>query len=389
MTDVLGELRKFVAPEILFGTGALYKAASYIQNIGGRKVLIVSDEGVEAAGWIARLKCSLDDEGIDYTVFTGVSPNPRDYEVLKGVEAYLGNDCSMIVALGGGSPMDCAKGIGIVVSNRDEISQFEGVDKVRLPMPPLICIPTTAGTSADVSQFAIILNSIESYKMAIVSKGLVPDISLIDSETTVTMDSKLTAETGLDALTHAVEAYVSNASSPITDLNALQAVKYIIEYLPLAVADPENIEARSAMMLGSLHAGLAFSNASLGLVHSMAHALGGLLDLPHGLCNAMLLEHVVQYNFEAEPEKYRDIAEIVSGRKLKGESWSDISDLLFESLSQFRSSLDIRGNLDLGENSSAVVSSLAEKTLNDVCIVTNPRVAGKKEIISIYGKIIS
>ncbi len=317
MTGYSGELRKFVAPELLFGAGAMYKAASYIRNMGGRHVLLVSDEGVEQTGLTSKLKASFDDSGIMYTSYFDVSPNPRDSEVMKGVDVYSRNNCDMIIALGGGSPIDCAKGIGVVVSNKKDIGSYEGVDNVLLPMPPLVCIPTTAGSSADVSQFSIILNTSESYKMAIISKGLVPDISLIDPETTLTMDSKLTAETGLDALTHAVEAYVSNAASPITDLNALQAMKYIVRYLPEAISKAEESGSRSAVMLSGLHAGLAFSNASLGLVHSMAHPLGGLLDLPHGLCNALLLEHVVQYNYDAAPDKYGDIAEIIVGKKAR------------------------------------------------------------------------
>jgi len=388
MIGYTGELRKFVAPELLFGPGAMYKASSYIRNMGGRRVLLVSDEGVAQAGLTAKLKASFDDFGINYNSYLDVSPNPRDFEVMKGVDVYSGNNCDMIIALGGGSPVDCAKGIGVVVSNGKEIGSYEGVDNIPLPMPPLICIPTTAGSSADVSQFSIILNTLESYKMAIVSKGLVPDISLIDPEATITMDSKLTAETGLDALTHAVEAYVSNAASPITDLNALQAIKYIVMYLPVVISEPENLDARSAVMLGSLHAGLAFSNASLGLVHSMAHALGGLLDLPHGLCNALLLEHVVQYNFDAEPDKYGDIAEIVAGEKLSAKNSSSVSDLLFNALREFRRSLDIGDNLQPGVIDSAVAGNLADKALSDACIVTNPKAATKKDIISLYEKII-
>lgn len=377
-----------MAPELLFGVGALYKASSYIRNMGGRHVLFVSDEGLVQAGWTSKLKASFDESGINYTSYLDVSPNPRDFEVMKGVEVYSDNNCDMIIALGGGSPIDCAKGIGVVVSNKNEIGSYEGVDNIPLPMPPLICIPTTAGSSADVSQFSIILNTSESYKMAIVSKGLVPDISLIDPETTVTMNPKLTAETGLDALTHAIEAYVSNASSPITDLNALQAIKYIMENLPAAVSEPENLHARSGVMLGSLHAGLAFSNASLGLVHSMAHALGGMFDLPHGLCNALLLEHVVQYNFDSAPEKYTDIAEIVTGKELSAKNGSFISEILVESLRQFRRTLQVNDYLVQDEIDSAVASSLSEKALNDVCIVTNPKEVSKEDIINLYAKII-
>jgi alcohol dehydrogenase len=182
----LDELRKFVAPEFIFGTGAIHKTADYIRNFGAEKVLLVSDPGLGKAGWRDKVEKALRSDRIPYVLYDSVSPNPRDSEVMEGAECFNQHNCDMVVVIGGGSPMDCAKGIGIVVSNRRSIGSFEGVDNVPLPMPPLLCLPTTAGTGADVSQFAIILNTAEQYKMAIVSKGLVPDISLIDPQTTTT-----------------------------------------------------------------------------------------------------------------------------------------------------------------------------------------------------------
>ncbi len=193
--------------------------------------------------------------------------------------------------------MDCAKGIGIVSTNRKNILDIEGIDNVPIPGPPLICIPTTSGTSADVSQFAIINDTVEKRKIAIISKTVVPDVALIDPLTTLTMPAYLTACTGIDALVHAVEAYVSTANSPLLDLHALEAVRLVCTNLPQVLAAPTDLELRGKMTLASLQAGLAFSNASLGAVHAMAHSLGGLLDLPHGECNALLLDHVVNFNY--------------------------------------------------------------------------------------------
>ncbi|WP_425430015.1 iron-containing alcohol dehydrogenase [Desulfamplus magnetovallimortis] len=227
MESSIDELRKFVVPEFIIGRKALQTVGEYVESFGINKVLIVTDNGVLSAGWADKVNASLKSRGIKTVVFNNVSPNPRDHEVMAGRELFLDERCDLIVAVGGGSPMDCAKGIGIVSSNQGHILDFEGVDKVPVPGPPLVCIPTTAGTAADISQFAIISDSKCRVKRAIISKTMVPDLALIDPETTVTMSPELTAETGMDALVHAFEAYVSNAASPVTDLNALKAVSLI------------------------------------------------------------------------------------------------------------------------------------------------------------------
>lgn len=207
-------MRKFVAPEFIFGVGARHRVGFYARNMRARKVLIVSDAGVIAAGWLKDIEQSLARVGIDSVLFKELTPNPKDVEVMAGADLYAREQCDVIVALGGGSVMDCAKAIGIVFANQCEVSAFEGADRVEIPGPPLICIPTTAGTAAEISQFCIIVNSPQRYKMAIISKSVVPDIALVDPETTLTLSPHLTACTGIDALTHAVEAYVSTASSP-------------------------------------------------------------------------------------------------------------------------------------------------------------------------------
>ena len=213
------------------------------------------------------------------------------------------------MAVGGGSVIDCAKGIGIVSSNRRHILEFVGADRIPTPMPPVVCVPTTGGTSADLSQFAIFTDLVARTKVAIVSKAVVPDVSLIDPRTLTTMDRYLTACTGMDALVHAFEAFASNAHSPLTDLHALEAIRLVRTSLPACIRDPSDLDARGRMMLASLEAGLAFSNASLGAVHAMAHSLGGALDLPHGECNSILLSHVVAFNFSTASERYDRIGE--------------------------------------------------------------------------------
>ncbi|MDO9631981.1 MAG: iron-containing alcohol dehydrogenase, partial [Humidesulfovibrio sp.] len=237
-TDVLLDLRKFLAPETVFGVGAGRLAGRYARNLGALKVLLVTDPGVAIQPWFPDIIASLDEAGVEHVLFSDVRTNPRDSEVMHGAEIYQAEGCDAVVAVGGGSPMDCAKGISIVSANKRHILEFEGVDNVPDPGPPLICVPTTAGSSADVSQFAIISDTTRMVKIAIVSKAVVPDAALIDPALTVTMDRELTADTGVDALTHAIEAYVSNAHGPITDLLALEAVRRIARHLPAAINNP-------------------------------------------------------------------------------------------------------------------------------------------------------
>ncbi|RXE56115.1 alcohol dehydrogenase [Methanoculleus taiwanensis] len=377
------ELKKFFVPEFIFGRGALELAGRYARNVGLRKVLLVTDAGVTKAGWADCVCSSLDEAGIPYEVFDCVSPNPRVGEVMTGAEVYRAAECQGIVAVGGGSPIDCAKGIGIVNSNRRHILTFEGVDQVQLPGPPLICIPTTAGSSADVSQFAIITDEEGRRKIAIISKTLVPDISLLDPLPLTTMDTTLTVDTGMDALAHAIEAYVSNASSSVTDLHAMQAIRLQVSALPNAFSAPEDLQTRYRTMLGSLYAGLAFSNASLGAAHAMSHSLGGLLDLPHGRCNAILLEHVVGYNYAAVPDRFDEIARTMGLQpdRLPG---TERQKALTRAIGDFRRSLGIDATLsDLGVRPGDL-PDLAKRALIDPCMATNPRRLELKEIEEIY-----
>ncbi len=368
----LWELRKFVAPEFVFGVDARKLVGRYARNLGAGRVLLVSDPGVRAAGWVDEAAESLRAEHIEVTVFTDVSPNPRDHQVMAGAEVFRQHQCDFIVAVGGGSPMDAAKGIGIVASNGGHILDYEGVDRVVVPMPPLICLPTTCGTAADVSQFAIINNTRERVKIAIVSKALVPDASLIDPVTLSTLDAYTTAATGIDAMVHAIEAAVSNAASPLTDVHAMQALRLLHRHLAAAVADAHNVEARGGVMLASLEAGLAFSNASLGCVHALAHSLGGYLDLPHGECNALLLSHVVGFNYASAAARYREVGEVL-GADFRGLGEAECGRRFCAHLADLRASLGIAGGLRQRGLPEAELPVLAAKAINDPCNATNPR----------------
>ena len=379
----LYQMRKFVAPEFLFGVGSRRRVGFYARNMAARKVLIVSDPGVEKAGWLSAVQNDLLEAGIASVVFTAVEPNPKDHEVMAGAQLYGTEHCDVIVALGGGSAIDCAKGIGIVHTNGRHIREFEGIDRVEVPGPPLICLPTTSGSSADISQFCIIVNSDEHYKMAIISKTVVPDVALVDPETTVTMPPYLTACTGIDALTHAIEAYVSSASSPVVDVHALAAIRLVWNNLEKAVSCPDDLPARENMSLASLQAGLAFSNASLGAVHALAHSLGGFLDLPHGECNALLLEHVVRFNFSAAADRYRMIASTI-GIDPHDASDQECSRQVVESLAHLRAQVGISGGLAERGVRGADIPELAVHAVKDACIFTNPRRVEQGDAQAIY-----
>ncbi|WP_432736884.1 alcohol dehydrogenase-like regulatory protein ErcA [Maridesulfovibrio sp. FT414] len=382
MKEVIA-MRKFVAPELIFGVGSSLLAGQYAENFGVRKALIVTDPGIVKCSWVTAVKNSLEKSGVETVVFSEVSENPRDDEVMRGTEIYHENGCDCIVAVGGGSPMDCAKGIGIVSTNNAHILSFEGVDMVEVPGPPLICVPSTAGSSADVSQFAIITDTKRDVKISIVSKAMVPDAALIDPKLTTTMSAQLTAATGLDALTHAMEAYASNANSALTDLLALDAIKLVRKYLVKAIKEPLNIEYRGHVMLGSMQAGLAFSNAILGAVHAMAHSLGGHLDLPHGECNAILLPYVVRANFPHATERYTHIAEAM-GIYVEGKSAERICDDLVESIVDLRTKAGIVKSLrDFGLEKDEI-PKLAELALKDACMVTNPVEFSQEDVEKIY-----
>ncbi|EGJ50072.1 alcohol dehydrogenase-like regulatory protein ErcA [Desulfocurvibacter africanus] len=377
------DLRKFAAPEFVFGRDASGLAGQYALNLGARRVFLVTDPNLIAAGWAGKVQASLEEAGLSWAMYSDVTPNPRESEVMEGARVYREERCDAIVAVGGGSPMDLAKGVGIVSASKRHILEFEGVDQVDVPGPPLVCVPTTAGSSADVSQFAIITDTARRVKIAIVSKTMVPDASLIDPVMTTTMSLETTTNCGLDALAHAIEAYVSNASSPVTDLFALSALRRIFPTLPAVMRDPQNLNLRGRMMLGSLEAGLAFSNAILGAVHAMAHSLGGLLDVHHGESNAILLRHVIDYNFEHAAERYCDISEAL-GLDLKGMTMAQRKQALLDAIEGLKRETGATRTLrDFGVMRTDI-PTLAEKAMRDPCMITNPRRPTQKDIERLY-----
>ena len=387
MTENLLELRKFVIPEIIIGVDARLLIGRYISHFNAKKPMIVTAKDIKDWEWFHETIEQIRPHVEKLFFFDDITPNPKDTEAMLGAELFLSLDCDLIIAIGGGSAIDCAKCISIVASNGGNILDYEGVDEVLMPGPPLICIPTTAGSSADVSQFAIIKDTSSDIKRAIISKKVVPDLALIDPIPLMSMDPYLTACTAMDALTHAIEAYVSNTHSALTDVHALESIDLINQAIESSITPTRTVEIMFQLMLGSLQAGLAFSNASLGAVHAMSHSMGGLLDLPHGECNSILLEHIIRINFDTVPERYRDIAKQL-GLSVDNVSNFLLLEMIIDRIASIRSSLNIPASIKVAGLSEQSVDYLVANALNDPCMVTNPRTLTKEEVRSIYGRVL-
>ncbi|MCU8151569.1 L-threonine dehydrogenase [Vibrio vulnificus] len=373
----------FIPTVNLMGAGCLKDAADSIKAQGFTKGLIVTDKILNQIGVVKQVQDLLSERGVSAVVFDGTQPNPTISNVNAGLELLKHNDCDFVISLGGGSPHDCAKGIALVASNGGAIADYEGVDKSAKPMLPLIAINTTAGTASEMTRFCIITDEARHIKMAIVDKHTTPLISVNDPELMLAKPASLTAATGMDALTHAVEAYVSIAATPITDAVAIKAIELIQAHLRTAVAHGEDIEAREQMAYAQFMAGMAFNNASLGYVHAMAHQLGGFYDLPHGVCNAILLPHVQRYNAQVCPERLRDVAKAM-GVNVEGMSAEQGADAAIEAIVQLAKDVGIpTGIRELGAKLEDI-PTLADNALKDACGFTNPKQATHEEISAIF-----
>jgi alcohol dehydrogenase class IV len=375
-------LLKFEVPEIIYGLGALAKIGQCAKRLGGERVLLVTDPGIIEAGWLDETIKHLEREDLKHVVYDNVVTNPRDFQVEEGAQLYLQKKCDVIAAVGGGSPIDTAKGIAILVSNHGSIHEYEGCNRIAQPIPPLVCAPTTAGTGADVTQFAIITDTDRKMKMTILSRAIMPDISLIDPRLLQTKSPELMAATGMDALSHALEAYVSSLSWSMTDPHAIHALELITEHLVNAVRYRE-IQALEGMSIACLEAGIAFSNAILGAVHALAHPLGGFYDIHHGVANVVLLPSVLRKNLEYSPEKYARVATAM-GAKTNGMSTADASACLLAQLEKLIADLELPTRLSsLGVNPDDI-PQMAALAQQDICMLTNPCCYSIAEIEELY-----
>lgn len=375
-------LLKFELPEIIYGSGCLSKIGQCSIRLGAERIFFVTDPGIIEAGWVAESIRYIEKENLNYTIYDNVVTNPRDFQVEKGAQVYLQNECDVIVALGGGSPIDTAKGVAILVTNHGSIHDYVGCNIVNQPIPPLICIPTTAGTGSDVSQFAVILDTQEKIKMTILSRAIMPDISLIDPRLLKTKPGELIAATGMDALTHAIEAYVSSLAWPLTDPHALHAISLVFIHLVEATYTRSS-KALEGMAIASLEAGIAFSNAILGAVHALAHPLGGLYDLHHGLANAILLPMVVKKNMEHAYEKFAGIANAM-GADTRGKSAREAAEQVPRLIEALIAKLKMPTHLSEVGVRYEDIPRMAKEAQQDLCMLTNPHRYDIDEIEKMY-----
>jgi alcohol dehydrogenase len=367
----------------LLGSGTVNEVGDRVKVLGGSKALIVTDAGLVKLGVADNVKKIIEGAGLEAVIFGGAEPNPTDKNVDAGFEVWKNENCNAIVSLGGGSSHDCAKGIGLLASNGGKIHDYEGIDKSNNPMVPLIAVNTTAGTASEMTRFCIITDSSRKVKMAIVDWRVTPKISINDPDLMVGMPPALTAATGMDALTHAIEAYVSTAATPLTDSAALMAIELVSQYLPIAVANGTNMEAREKMAYAQFLAGMAFNNASLGYVHSMAHQLGGYYNLPHGVCNAILLPHVEQFNLIGCADRLRDVAAAM-GENVDGLSVFDAAQKAIDSIKKLSSSIGIPSGLKELNVKEEDFEIMAKNAKVDACQFTNPRTATLQQVIQIF-----
>ena len=373
----------FLPTRNVFGEGAVQEAGDLVKSLGAKKCLIVTDRYLGQIGMADRVQGILKKAGIEACIFAGAEPNPTDKNVEAGARFYQENECNSIISLGGGSSHDCAKGIGLVAANGGQIADFEGGGKSSKPMIPLMAINTTAGTASEITRFCIITDTSRKVKMAIVDWRVTPQIAINDPELMKGMPPSLTASTGMDALTHAIEAYVSTDANPLTDAAAIMAIKMISHYLPKAVANGNYMKARDKMAYAQYLAGIAFNNASLGYVHAMAHQLGGFYNLPHGVCNAILLPYVESYNLIGNMNRFRDVAQAM-GVQVEGISVTCTAEKAIEAIKKLSRQLEIPTDLkQLGvrEEDFGIMADNAKK---DVCQLTNPRTATREQVIEIY-----
>ncbi|MCD9569239.1 L-threonine dehydrogenase [Pseudomonas protegens] len=373
----------FIPAVNIMGIGCLDEAMSAIRNYGFRKALIVTDTGLAKAGVASMVAEKLAMQDIDSVIFDGAKPNPSIANVEQGLAQLQQAQCDFVISLGGGSPHDCAKGIALCATNGGQIRDYEGVDQSAKPQLPLIAINTTAGTASEMTRFCIITDESRHVKMAIVDRNVTPLLSVNDPALMVAMPKGLTAATGMDALTHAVEAYVSTAANPITDACALKAVEMISANLRQAVHDGNDLVARENMAYAQFLAGMAFNNASLGFVHAMAHQLGGFYDLPHGVCNAVLLPHVQSFNATVCAQRLTDVAHAL-GADIRGFSPEEGAQAAIAAIRTLARDVEIPAGLrELGAKLQDI-PLLAANALKDACGLTNPRPADQRQIEEIF-----
>ena len=383
-------VNRFILNEVsYFGPGARKELPGVVKRLGYKKALVVTDKGLMKFGVAKMVLDVMDEAGIAYEIFDDVKPNPTVSNVKAGIEACKNAAADFIVAIGGGSSMDTAKGIGIVVNNPEfsDIVSLEGVADTKKKSLPIIALPTTAGTAAETTINYVIIDESRQAKMVCVDPNDIPAVAIIDAELMYSLPKSLTAATGMDAMTHAIEGLITKAAWEMSDMFELKAIEMIHKYLPIAVNDPTNPEGRNGMAVAQYIAGMAFSNVGLGVDHGMAHPLSALFDVPHGVACAMLLPTVMRFNVPAALDKYTDIAKAV-GVWRDGMTKEEAADAACKAIEDLSALVGTNKHLtDLGIKESDI-PALAQQAIQDVCTPGNPREVTMEDILDLYHKIL-
>jgi alcohol dehydrogenase len=367
----------------LTGVGAIEDAMAALACTGCTKPMLVTDSTLRKLGLIDKVTDALETHGITPVIFDQVTPNPTASLVREGKELYTNNQCDCFIAVGGGSPIDCAKAIRIVTSNEGDICDYNGINMVKSMGAFFVAINTTAGTAAEMTSNSVITDTDNEVKMVIIDDKQIPDIAVNDPSIMTDLPASITAATGMDALTHAIEAFVTPGNHMLTEPTAAEAIRLIYNWLPVAVADGKNIEAREKLACGQYLAGMAFNSAGLGLVHAMAHQPGATHNLPHGVCNAILLPLVCEFNAQAVPDRYKKIAEVILGQTLNmtDKVGSKVAIDLIRELSE-------TVQIPSGFNELGVrefdIQAWVKKAMADPCLGGNPRIPTPEEVANIY-----
>ncbi len=371
-----------------FGAGSRSILPKEISRRGFKKALVVTDKDLVKAGVTGKVLILLDEGNIPYEVYSDIKQNPTIANVQGGVAAFTRSGADLIIAVGGGSPIDTAKAIGMIASNPEhaDVRSLEGMAATKNHSIPIIALPTTAGTAAEVTINYVITDEDRVKKMVCVDPNDIPMIAIIDPELMLSMPKELTAATGMDALTHAIEGYITKGAWEMTDFLELKAISLIAKHLRNAVNNPSDIDARSGMALAQYIAGMGFSNVGLGIVHSMAHPLGALYDTPHGVANALLLPYVMEFNALAAGQKYKEIAFAMGLISIESAHADDTTRAVIEAVRQLSKDIGIPQKLwEIGVKKEDL-EKLAEAAFNDVCTPGNPRDVTVADILDIYRK---
>lgn len=368
--------------EVIYGFNAVDQLTSIIKQQGFQRIMIITDPGILKAGLLEEVKKRIP-EGLEVALYDQVEPNPSIGTCEKALSVLTGIKAEVIVAVGGGSAIDVAKAVGVLATNGGNIAEYEGADRFAQPILPLVAIPTTAGTASEVTVFTVITDVAREYKLTVAGYKLAPRWALVDPLMTTTMPKQVTASTGLDALVHAIESYTSQMASPLSKALAREGIRLISSNLRQAVYNGGNLEARDTMLMGSLLAGLAFSNTRLGNCHAMSHPVSAMFGVPHGVANSILMPHIMEFNALSVPELFADIAadmgEVLENLTLIEKAWKAV-----ESFKQLSMDVGIPQRLSDFKVASSRIEEMARDAMKSGNIAVNPRKTQIEDIIQLY-----